>query len=188
MEYGGCSVRKRASPRRSETHWASMISAGGRLEWPIARTLPGQGGEGFLDVGAGVGVVDLVEVDVVDAEAPQRSLDRGDNPAAGVAALVGVGAHGAVELGGEHDVVAPAAQRLAHDPFGFAIAAVDVGGIDEVDARVEGPVNDLDAVVGVGVAERAEHHGTQAIGGDLDAGAAQGARAHEGSSRGGRAW
>ncbi len=39
-EYVGCSVRKRSSPRRSETHWASTISLAGKLDVPIARTLP----------------------------------------------------------------------------------------------------------------------------------------------------
>jgi hypothetical protein len=40
IEYGGCSVRKRSRPRRSATHCASTISEGGKVDVPIARTLP----------------------------------------------------------------------------------------------------------------------------------------------------
>ena len=58
---------------------------------------------------SGVGPVDLVQVDVVGAEAAQAVLDLADDPAARVAALVRVVAHRAVDLRGEHDVVAPAA-------------------------------------------------------------------------------
>jgi hypothetical protein len=57
-----------------------------------------------------------------------------------------------MDLGGEDDVVAPAAgQRLADDLLGLALG-VDVGGVDEVDPGVQGPVDDPDALVVVGVA------------------------------------
>jgi hypothetical protein len=126
-------------------------------------------------------VVDLVEVDVVDAEPAQRTLDRFDQPAARAAAPVGAAvAHRAVALGGEHDVVAPAAQRLADDPLGLTVTAVDVGGVDDVDPAVERATDDADALVGIGVAHRAEHHGAQAVGGDVDSGAAEGAGSHSG--------
>ena len=48
-------------------------------------------------------------------QAPQRVLDLGDDPAARAAAVVGVLAHRHPELGGEHDVVAAALERLADD-------------------------------------------------------------------------
>jgi hypothetical protein len=70
-------------------------------------------------------------------------------------------AHAAVDLGREHDVVAPVLQRLADDLLGLA-ARVHVGGVDEVDPRVEGAVDDLDRVVVVRVAPAAEHHGAEA--------------------------
>ncbi|RPK53292.1 hypothetical protein EES40_01445 [Streptomyces sp. ADI93-02] len=35
IEYGGCSVRNRARPRRSETHCASTISEAGKVEVPM---------------------------------------------------------------------------------------------------------------------------------------------------------
>src|SRR4051794_1951056 len=66
---------------------------------------------------------------------------------------------------------------LAHDLLGLP-AGVDVGGVHEVDPRVEGAVDDPDRVVVVLVAPVAEHHRAEAEGGDLDAGAAEGAVVH----------
>ena len=83
-----------------------------------------------------------------------------------------------MHLGGEHDVVAAAAgERLADDLLRLA-ARVDVGGVDEVDAGVEGRVDDRDALVVVRVAPGAEHHRPEAERGDLDAGAAERAVVH----------
>ncbi len=39
-EYGGCSVRKRISPRSSATWWALTTCEGGKDEQPNARILP----------------------------------------------------------------------------------------------------------------------------------------------------
>ena len=117
-----------------------------------------------------LGAVDLVEVDPVGAEAAQAVLDLADDPAPRVAELVGVVAHRAVDLGREDHVVAAAAgERLADDLLGLA-ARVDVGGVDEVDPRVERAVDDRDRLVVVGLAPGAEHHGAEAERADLDAG------------------
>jgi hypothetical protein len=116
--------------------------------------------------------VDLVQVDPVRAQPPQALLHLVDDPAPRVAALVRPVAHREVDLGGEHDVVAAALERLPDDLLGLA-HGVHVGGVDEVDARVECGVDDPDGVVVVGVADRAEHHGAQAVDADLDAGAAE---------------
>jgi hypothetical protein len=92
-------------------------------------------------------------------------------------------AHPAVELGGQDDVVAAARERLAEDRLGLPLG-VDVGGVDEVDARVEGAADDPDAVGVVGVAVAADHHRAQRQRADLQAGAAQGAvSVMRGSSR-----
>ena len=123
----------------------------------------GEGAERLVDVGVRVGAVDLVEVDVVGAQAAQAVLDLADDPAARVAAHVRVVAHRRVDLGGQHHVVAPAGQRLADDLLGLA-GRVDVGGVDEVDPRVERAVDDPDRVVVVGVAPVAEHHRAEAQG------------------------
>jgi hypothetical protein len=80
----------------------------------------GQRGERVVDVGARLRTVDLVQVDVIRAEAPQAVLDLPHDPTARVAAVVGVVAHLGVELGGEHDVLPPARQGLPQDLLGLA--------------------------------------------------------------------
>jgi hypothetical protein len=111
-EYGGCSVRNRSSPRRSDTWCASTISSAGNVEQPNADLAlvdqVGQRGQRLLDIGGGVGPVHLVEIDPVGLQPPQAVLDRRHDPAARVAAAVGPVAHGKVHLGGQHDVAAPA--------------------------------------------------------------------------------
>ena len=141
----------------------------------------GEGAEGLLHVGVGAGPVDLVEVDVVGAQAAQGVLDLAHDPAAGSAALVRVLAHRHEELRGEEHVVAAALAAPPDDLLGHA-AGVDVGGVDEVDAGVEGAVDDAGGVVAVVVAPGAEHHRAEAQGTDRYAGAAEGAVFHAGSS------
>ena len=111
----------------------------------------------------------LVQVDVVGAEAAQAVLDLLHDPPPRGPSLVGVVTHGCHELGSQHHTVAPALEGLADDLLGLA-ERVHVGGVDEVDARVDGGVDDADAVVVVGVAPRAEHHGAEAVAADLDPG------------------
>ena len=93
------------------------------------------------------------------------------NPAARIALMVRILAHGAVHLGGQHDIVATALQRLTDDLLRLAVA-VPIGGVDEVDAEIQGLVDDTNAVVVIGVGDAAEHHRAQAIGANLDAGPA----------------
>jgi hypothetical protein len=50
-----------------------------------------------------------------------------------------------VHLGGEYDVVTAPSQRLSDDFLGLALS-VHVGGVDEIDPGVEGPVDDPDRV------------------------------------------
>jgi hypothetical protein len=123
---------------------------------------------------------DLVEVDPVGAEPPQRPVDRLDDPAAGGAAVVGVVVERQSDLGREHDVVAPPGQCLADDLLGFA-GRVDVRGVDEVDPGLERAVDDPDRGVVIGVAGGTEHHRAEAQLADGDPGPAQGAVVHEGS-------
>jgi hypothetical protein len=124
--------------------------------------------------------VDLVEVDPIRAQPPQRVLDLADYPPARTAPLVRVViGHRAVKLGGKDDRVAPAVgQRLAHDLLRLP-ARVDVGGVDEVDPRVERRVNDAHRLVVIGIAPGAEHHRTEAELGDRHAGATERAVLHE---------
>jgi hypothetical protein len=57
---------------------AGAVGRGARVADLALPDEVGQRAEGLLDVGVGLGAVDLVEVDVVGAEAPQRALDRGE--------------------------------------------------------------------------------------------------------------
>ena len=57
-------------------------------------------------------------------------------------------------------VVAPAFQRLADDLLGLAVA-VPIGGVDEVDAEIQGLVDDADPVVVVGIGDPTKHHRAQ---------------------------
>jgi hypothetical protein len=111
--------------------------------------------------------VNLIKIDMVGLQAAERRLHCLHYPASRIALLVRILAHGPVHLGGQHDVVAPAFQCLADDLLRLA-AAIPVGGVDEVDAGVQGFVDDADAVVVVGIAQSAEHHRAQAIRGDFD--------------------
>ena len=122
--------------------------------------------------------MDLVEVDPVGLQAAQAVLDGLDDPAARVAPVVRVVAHLAVHLAGEHDPVALAAgEGLADDLLRLALR-VHVGGVDEVDPRVERPVDDPDRLVVVGVAPRAEHHRPEAHRSHLHSGPAERAQLH----------
>src|SRR4051794_25207439 len=123
----------------------------------------------LLDVSVLARAMDLVEVDVVGVEAPQRVLDGLHDPAARGALMVDLVAHLAVELRGEDDVVAAAFQCLADDLLVLTLR-IDIRRVDEVDACVEGGVDDPDRLLVVGLAPRPEHHRAEAQGADLDAG------------------
>jgi hypothetical protein len=75
--------------------------------------------------------------------------------------MVGVVVERHEELGGQHDVVTPALERLSDDDLGFA-ARIHVGGVHEIDAGVQGAVDDADALVVILGAPVTEHHGAQA--------------------------
>jgi len=121
--------------------------------------------EGLVDVGLGARPVDLVQVDVIGLQPEQAGFAFGYDPSAGVALVVGALAHLAVELCRQHDVLACGGtglgQEIADDFFGLA-GRVDVGGVDEIDPLVQGPLDDPVAIFVVGVPPGAEHHGAQA--------------------------
>ena len=133
----------------------------------------GQGRQRFLDVGVRIGSVDLVEVNPVGLQAPQRVLDLGHDPAPRVAPLVRVIAHRPIDLGREHDVVAAALERLADDHLGLT-GRVAVGGVHEVDPGIQRLVDDADAVVVVRITNGgSEHHRAEGIRADADTGVAE---------------
>ena len=108
----------------------------------------GERADGLLDRGAGVDPVLVVEVDVVGAEPPQRSLDGG--PDVGRAAVHHAGAAARVrdqaELGGDHDLVAPTRDGAADELLAVE-GAVDLCGVDVGDPEVEGAVDGADRLV-----------------------------------------
>ena len=168
---------------------AQVIVAGGPLGLDDAVRREGRGAEvtdlaGPLQVGqrrqrllvAGgrVPAMDLVQIHVVDAQAPQTVVQLGDQPAPRTAPVVTLITHRQGRLGGEHDVVAPPGDGLADHLLRLA-GAVHVGGVDEVDAAVERGVDDGSGLVLAGSREGAEVHRAEHEGTDLYTGAPQGA-------------
>jgi uncharacterized protein (DUF433 family) len=87
-----------------------------------------------------IGVVHLIEVDVVSVEAPQRLL-TGEAHIVGTRAKVSV-VDGHAELGGNDDRVAATLECLAEKDLRLG-RAIDVGGIEEVDPRLDRGVDDV---------------------------------------------
>src|SRR5665647_419826 len=126
--------------------------------------------ERLLDGRARVDAMDLVEVDVVGAEAAQAGIDGLHDvltPEPHVVDVAGAGrgrvAHRAAELGGDHDGLAGDAcglERPPQDLLGLA-TRVHVGGVEEVDAGVERGAHQR---VGAGLVEHADAHHTMAEG------------------------
>jgi len=87
--------------------------------------------------------VQVVQVDAVGLQAAQAGLDGAGEVEAAGAVVVGSLAHGGDALGGQDHVIALAIglQHVAQDLLGGA-AAVDVSGVDEVDATLECDVGD----------------------------------------------
>ena len=111
----------------------------------------GQRADGVLDRRVRVHPVLVVEVDVVGAEPPQRSLDRGAD--VGRAAVevprAAAGVRHEAELGRQHHLVAAALDGPA-DELLVGERAVDLGGVDEGDAQFERPVDGADRLGVVG--------------------------------------
>jgi hypothetical protein len=83
----------------------------------------------------------LVQVDAVGAETPQAAFDRLGDPARARAGVARVVVDRGDELGGDDHLVAPAGERAAEVQL-RAGAAVDVRGVEKVDADVEAGVDD----------------------------------------------
>jgi hypothetical protein len=98
--------------------------------------------------GVGVDAVLVVQVDVVGSETPQRALDRSADVrrAAVEMTRTTTGMRHEAELGRQHDLVAPARDGPA-DEFLVGERSVDLCGVDEGDAQVEGPVDGADGLV-----------------------------------------
>jgi hypothetical protein len=92
-----------------------------------------EGGDRFQDICVVVRPVRLVQVNPVRLQAAEAALHSLRDPAPGVAGVGRVGAHLAMELCGQEDVVAAAPQGTANHLLGFTLR-VDVGGVYGSDA------------------------------------------------------
>jgi hypothetical protein len=101
--------------------------------------------DGLLDRGHRIRRVQLVQIDVVGAQPPQRlghgppdvgpaALGPRGRPVAHVSALV-------AELGGQDDLIPAPAEDLAERALGPAASAVGVGRVEQGDAGVDGRVH-----------------------------------------------
>ena len=125
----------------------------------------------FLDRGARIETVDLIQVDPVGAQAAQTVLDGGHDVAAGAALFHADVVHRIAELGGQDDVFAAVAEHLTHRGFGTATLAIGVGGVEQSDAEIDGFVDDGAGRLEVDAA--AEIVAAEADGGHEQAGRAQ---------------
>src|SRR5262245_51236079 len=113
----------------------------------------GHGADGVFDRHLGVDAVQVIEVDVVDAEVPQARL-AGLRHVLGpaVVALAPVGQVEIAELRGEDGLTAPALQRPAEKVL-VAAFHVAVGGVEEGDAEIERALHRLELDLVVAAAE-----------------------------------
>src|SRR5260370_3189689 len=108
----------------------------------------GHGADGFLDRSVSIDAVLVVQINVIDGEA----LEAGFASAAGVLGLSVYAARLRIikiahntEFGGQHDLIALAFDRAAHEFFVLEWA-VHVGGVEKVAAEFAGPVTGSDGL------------------------------------------
>jgi len=133
----------------------------------------------LLDRRARIGLVQLVEVDLLGPQPPQRTLHGGLHvPARAARHRLGRdgAAHVRAELGGQHDAVPAAAEHPAEQLLRGPLAAVDVGGVEQRDPGVQRGVHHRPGLLEIG--PLAEIRAAQADDGDGRAGAAELPEAH----------
>ena len=148
--------------------------------------LLGHRADGVLDGHLAVAAVLVPEVDVVGLEALQAAVER----AAHVLGTAVDACDAALErdleaeLGGDQRAVAAAVERFGEQRL-VGVRAVDLGGVEEIDAEVERTMDGRDALglvgrtVDPGHAHEAGHrHGAEADGRDFEALAAELAPLH----------
>ncbi len=96
--------------------------------------------------------MELVEVDVVSAEAAQAVFDGGHHVAPGAAALHRPVTHAHAEFGGDDHLVAAARQGPPEELLALPANAIDVRRIEEVDAELDGAVDNGLRLFGVAAA------------------------------------
>ena len=153
------------------TAWARRMVSAAASDRPKWATLPASMSSLTAPATSSMGTVGIdtvlvVEVDVVGAEPSQRAVDGAADagrvagqPAGWDAVLL----EGEPELGGDDDVVAVRLEGFADDVL-VGERPVDLGGVEERDAELDGAADDGDAVgavwggrvVGAGQAHAAE--------------------------------
>ncbi len=98
--------------------------------------------------------VQVIDVEIVSAQARQAGVDTVEHVLAAQTAAVRDTVHRAeTDLGRQHPFVAVTGNRFADDFFRTAVG-VDVGGVDEIDALVPGLVDDPQGIFGAGLLAR----------------------------------
>ena len=124
------------------------------------------GTDGVLDGHIGVNPVLVIKVDLVDAEPLQALVTAFADifrPAI-YANKLSLGPPDIAKLGGQNHLIATALDGAAHEVF-VDSATVHVGGVEEVDAQIERPMDGGDGfVVVTGAIEFRHSHAAQAEG------------------------
>src|SRR5262249_47717620 len=122
--------------------------------------------QALVDGRVRIRMMQLVQIDVIRAQATERGVDRLEDVLARQALVPGTRPHGAEALGRDHEVLPPAlepaAENLLGAPDGLEVAAhrVDVRGVEERDAAGRGAIENGNG--GLLVALQAERHGAEA--------------------------
>ena len=132
----------------------------------------GERADGFFDGCLRVDAVLVVEVDVVGAEAPERTFDRGANVrrTAVEIARTRAGVGDETEFRREHDVVTTVLDGFA-DELLVGEGAIDLRGVDQRHAEIERAMNGADGlgVVGTRSGVRGRHpHRAETDTGDIE--------------------
>ena len=121
--------------------------------------------------------MELVQIEVVGLQTPQRCFDRAHDVVAAVACLPRLLAGWEKALAGKDELVASTVHPFADDALGRAHRlegagiGVHVGGVEERDASVGRSVHDCDRRRAVGL--EAERHRSKAEAGNFEAGSAE---------------
>src|SRR6185437_3360909 len=142
----------------------------------------GHGADGVLDRHGRVDAMLVVEIDDIDAEPLQARVAGLDNVVRTAVDPLAGGGLDLAEFGGEHDAVAAALEGAAQHLLVMA-PAIHVRGIEEIDAAVDGVLDDGDAGLVVGLAVNArERHTAEPDRRDLRAALAEPAMLHDSST------
>ena len=102
-----------------------------------------QRAQGFLDRRQRIEIVLLIEIDIVGLQAAQTVFHCTYDVAARCTLFGAVVAHGLRVFRREYDVLAAITEHFTQHGFRAAASGIDVGGVEQRDAKVDRLVNDL---------------------------------------------